>query len=148
MAKRMTSEIREETVPYWHSPSSFRVRESFQEFIEINPDLRAEQNPNGEIVIMSPTGAQGAHRNSAISAQLWIWSAKFGGKTFDSFVLFTLPNNAKRGPDASWISEQRWAEIPKQERERFASFAQTLSLIYGRHWIGCPIYNRKWMNTY
>lgn len=113
-------EICEESTPYWFYPPSFRVMESFDEFMKLNPDLRAEQKSNGEIVIMSPTGAQSSHRNSAICAQLWNWSTKFGGKTFDSSVLFTLPDGSKRGPDASWIAADRWESLPKLDRERFA----------------------------
>ena len=120
MTHNSKSEICEEPAPYWFSPTTIRVRESFDEFIELNPDLRVEQHASGEIVIMSPTGTESAHRNASISGQLWIWSTKFGGKTFDSSVLFTLPNGSKRGPDAAWISAARWNAIPKPERERFA----------------------------
>ena len=120
MTHNSKTEIREDTAPYWFSPSPFRVSESFEEFVELNRELRVEQNANGEIVIMSPTGAESSHRNSSISAQLWIWSAKFGGKTFDSSVLFTLPNGSRRGPDASWISSNRWDAIPKPDRAGFA----------------------------
>lgn len=120
MPNSSKSKICEETAPYWFPHPSFRVRESFDEFVKLNPDLRVEQNENGEILIMSPTGAESAFRNSSISAQLWNWSKQFGGKTFDSSVLFTLPNGSKRGPDASWISDSRWEEIPKPDRERFA----------------------------
>ena len=115
------SKICEEPVPYWYFPLSFRVKESFDEFVEINPDLRVEQTSNGEIEIMSPTGAESANRNLLICVQLGNWSKKFGGKSFDSSVLFTLPNGAKRGPDASWISSDRWESVPKPDRERFAS---------------------------
>jgi Uma2 family endonuclease len=33
---------------------------------------------------------------------------------------FTLPNTAIRGPDASWMTRERWAALPKQEREKFS----------------------------
>src|SRR5215471_13195598 len=35
----------------------------------------------------------------------------------DSSTLFTLPNGAKRSPDASWISKARWRQLSEEERE-------------------------------
>ena len=58
MPHNLKSEICEEPVHYWSPPPSFRVLESFDEFIELNPDLRVEQNASGKIEIMSPTGAE------------------------------------------------------------------------------------------
>ena len=42
------------------------------------------------------------------------------GTVFDSSVGFTLPNTAIRGPDASWMTKERWDALPKVEREKFA----------------------------
>src|SRR5206468_6116294 len=33
---------------------------------------------------------------------------------------FTLPNGAKRGPDAAWMSRERWNGIPEEQREKLA----------------------------
>src|SRR5215813_3417111 len=33
---------------------------------------------------------------------------------------FTLPNGAKRGPDAAWMSRERWNGIPKEQQEKLA----------------------------
>ncbi len=78
------------------SPSStlrvtFRVKESFEEFVQLNPDLVVEQNANGEIVIMSPTGGDTADLNAELTFQLRAWSKQFGGTTFDSSIIFCLP---------------------------------------------------------
>jgi Uma2 family endonuclease len=96
------------------------VAESFEEFVALNPDLRVEQNRNGEIVIVSPAGSESASRKGEITYQLQRWSKSFGGKTFDSSVLFTLPDGSKRGPDASWIAMNRWETLSKEDREAFA----------------------------
>ncbi len=111
--------IREESESYW-TPTTFRVSESFEEFVALNPELKVEQNANGEIVVVTPTGSEGASRNVEISVQLYRWSRAFGGKTFDSSVLFTLPDGSKRGPDASWIAMDRWEALSKVDREAFA----------------------------
>ncbi len=112
--------VRDEHELYWIPPMTFRVAESFEEFVALNPDLRVEQNRNGEIVIVSPAGSESASRNVEISYQLQRWSKSFGGKTFDSSVLFTLPDGSKRGPDASWIAMERWEALSKEDREAFA----------------------------
>jgi Uma2 family endonuclease len=112
--------IREEPETYWVPPATFRVAESFEEFVALNPDLMVEQNTNGEIVVVSPAGSESASRNVEISFQLHQWSKASGGKTFDSSVLFTLPDGSKRGPDASWIAMERWEALSKEDREAFA----------------------------
>ena len=112
--------VREEPESYWIPPTTFRVAESFEEFVTLNPDLMVEQNANGDIVIVSPAGSESASRNLEISSQLHQWSKNYGGKTFDSSVLFTLPDNSKRGPDASWIAMERWEALSNEDREAFA----------------------------
>lgn len=111
--------VREESESYW-TPTTFRVAESFEEFVALNPDLKVEQNANGEIVVVTPTGSEGASRNLEISVQLHGWAKNFGGKTFDSSVLFSLPDGSKRGPDASWIAKDRWEALSPEDREAFA----------------------------
>lgn len=115
----MSQFVREEPESYW-TPTTFRVAESFEEFVELNPGLMVEQNANGEIVVVTSTGSEGASRNVEISVQLHRWAKGFGGKTFDSSVLFTLPDGSKRGPDASWIALDRWEALSKEDREAFA----------------------------
>jgi Uma2 family endonuclease len=41
------------------------------------------------------------------------------GIAFDSSTLFTLPNGAKRSPDASWVRQERWDALPARERAGF-----------------------------
>jgi len=112
--------VREEHESYRIQPTTFRVMESFEDFVALNPELVVEQNSNGEIVILSPAGSESARRNVEISFQLQRWSKSYGGVTFDSSVLFTLPDGSKRGPDASWIAADRWQALSKEDREAFA----------------------------
>ncbi len=112
--------VREEHEHYQISPPVIRVAESFEDFIALNPELVVEQNSNGEIVILSPAGSESAGRNSEICFQLHGWCKRYGGKAFDSSGLFKLPDGSKRGPDASWISLERWQALSKEDREGFA----------------------------
>ena len=56
--------------------------------------------------------------NSKLITQLEIWSESDAtGIVLDSSTGFTLPNGAKRSPDASWILKSRMAELsPKRLR--------------------------------
>ena len=80
------SRVHEDQAPY-HSafdfPLTLRVNDSFEEFVRLNPDLVVEQNSNGEIVIMSPTGGESSDLHSEINFQLRGWAKNFGGATFD-----------------------------------------------------------------
>jgi len=96
-----------------------RLSDPFEEIVAKNPELKIEQNANGEIVFMSPTGGESGYRNLRIASQLDQWSERFGGRSFDSSTLFRLPNGAKRSPDASWISMERWNTLTKEDRKKF-----------------------------
>lgn len=104
----------------WGMPLiGIRLSESFDEFVAKNPELRIEQNPNGEILCMPPTGGESGYRNSEITSELVQWAKHYGGRTFDSSTLFRLPNGAKRSPDASWISIERWNALSSSDRKKF-----------------------------
>ncbi len=98
---------------------SVRLKESFEEVAALNPDLRIEQKSNGELFFMSPTGGEGSYRNSYICARLQIWSESFGGRSFDSSVVFCLPDGSKKSPDGSWITLERWNALSKDDRKKF-----------------------------
>ncbi len=86
-----------------------------------NPDLRLERTAEGELIVMPPAGPDGSQRNMSLSARLWNWNQQNNlGVVFDSSAGFTLPNSAIRGPDASWMTAERWAQIPQEERLKFS----------------------------
>ena len=104
----------------WGMPLiGIRLSESFDEIVAKNPELRIEQNANGEILFMPPTGGESGYRNSEITSELFRWAKRYGGRTFDSSTLFRLPNGAKRSPDASWISMERWNALSSEDRKKF-----------------------------
>ena len=95
--------------------------EQFEELCRANRDLRLELTSTGELIVMPPTGSRTGIRNAHLTYQLLAWAEKDRrGVTFDSSSGFTLPNNAKRSPDAAWIKRERWDSLTEDEQEGFA----------------------------
>ncbi len=95
--------------------------EAFWRLCRANPDLDLERSAEGELIIVAPAGADSDHRNAGIVAKLWIRNETNGdpGVVFGPSAGFTLPNTAIRGPDAAWISRERWEAAPEEDRKRF-----------------------------
>jgi len=94
---------------------------AFWKLCRANPDLRLERTAKGELVVMPPAGAESSRRNMSLGAQLWNWNQRTGlGVAFDSSAGFTLPNTAIRGPDATWMTRERWDALSPDERDRFS----------------------------
>src|SRR5712691_10933092 len=86
-----------------------------------NPDLQFEMSAEGELIIMSPTYPDTGWRCSRITRRLDEWTEKDGtGTCYGSSTGFTLPNGAKRSPDASWISRRRWKNLKPEDRDKMA----------------------------
>lgn len=100
-------------------PIAVRLAESFEDVVAMNPELRIEQTANGEVVFLSPTGGESGFRNAEIITQVTLWAKSHGGYAFDSSTLFCFPNGAKRSPDASWISAERWQTLPADQRKAY-----------------------------
>jgi len=95
--------------------------EAFWRLCVDNRDLRLERTAKGEVIVMAPAGSDSGMRNLSVSAPLWIWNRESNlGVAFDSSAGFTLPNGAVKGPDASWISRDRWEAVPPEARTKFA----------------------------
>lgn len=94
--------------------------EEFEQFCAQNPELRIEMTSEGKMIIMLPVTAKGSNRNFQLIGRFWAWAEKDdSGVGFDSSGGFTLPNGAKRSPDVSWISRERWDSISEQEKDEF-----------------------------
>ena len=86
-----------------------------------NRDFRIEMSAQGELVIMPPAGSKTGRRNFIIVQRLANWSEQDGtGVGFGADTGFTLPNSSKRGPDAAWMSRERWNRIPEEQQEKLA----------------------------
>ena len=95
--------------------------EAFWRLCRANPDLDLERSSRGELVILvSPSGLNSDDRHMAVIQRLRNWHDRSQlGKPFGPTAGFILPNSAIRGPDAAWISQERWDSIPAADRERF-----------------------------
>jgi Uma2 family endonuclease len=94
--------------------------DQFFQLCSDNRDLRIEMTAQKELIIMSPTNMETGRKNATITTLLGIWARQDGsGVCFDSSSEFTLPNGAKRSPDASWILKSRWDRVSPEEKERF-----------------------------
>ena len=98
------------------------TEDQFFNFCQENDMLKLERNANGEIIIMSPTGNVTSWHNLQISAALYNWnkSQSKPGILLDSNGGVTLPNNAVRSPDASYISPEQWNKLSADDRKKFA----------------------------
>jgi Uma2 family endonuclease len=95
--------------------------EQFYQLCRDNRDWRLELTASGELIIMPPTGSMTGSRNADINYQLTAWAKNHGtGLTFDSSTGFSLPNGAKRSPDAAWIRRERWETLTEQQQGGFA----------------------------
>ncbi|KAA6441594.1 Uma2 family endonuclease [Dyadobacter flavalbus] len=96
--------------------------EEFFQFCRMNDDtLEFERDSHGNIILLSLAGAFTGNLNSKVLAELGIWNKKDQlGKVFGSSTGFTLPNGAVRSPDVSWIRNERWNALSKEQQEGFA----------------------------
>ncbi|NJN81880.1 MAG: Uma2 family endonuclease [Caldilineaceae bacterium] len=94
--------------------------EFFYEFCRANPALRVERSPQGEIIVISPTGGETGSRNSKLIMLLNVWSSQSGtGVVFDSSTGFILLSGAIRSPDASWVRRGRLAKLTAEQKRGF-----------------------------
>lgn len=83
--------------------------EGFLRFSDENPELRLEREPNGELLLMSPSDGGAGFRSSTAFGQLFIWAEQDGsGYALDSSTRALLPDGSVRIADAAWIDAKRW----------------------------------------
>ncbi len=91
------------------SPDEPMSVEGFWRFSAENPDLRLEREPNGDVVLMSPTLGGAGVRSSMVFGRLFIWAEQDGsGYALDSSTGCLLPDGSVRSADAAWIAKARW----------------------------------------
>ena len=83
-----------------------------------NHDLRLERTGLGELVIMTPAGAESGWRESRLNQRLANWNDAAGLGVCSSSAGFKLPDGAIRSPDASWIPNERWDRLPLRSEAR------------------------------
>ncbi len=94
--------------------------DQFENLIWANRESKFELTATGELLIMSPTGGETGNRNFELYIDLGNWNRQKGlGKAFDSSTGFQLPNGAKRSPDLSWITLEKWNALTPTQRRKF-----------------------------
>ncbi len=76
-----------------------------------------EITAKGELKIMPPTGIPGYWHETEMTVELVIWNrAHGGGKAGGPTGRFRMPDGSRPGPDAIWISDERWNAATEEER--------------------------------
>lgn len=90
----------------------------FEAFAERNKDEVGdfEITAQGELKIMPPTGFPGEWFELEMASAVLVWSHANGGRAGGSSGRFILPDGARIGPDAYWISDERWNALPEEAR--------------------------------
>ena len=70
----------------------------------------------GVLLIMPPTGDPGAFFETYFVADLVFWARARGGFVRGPTARFILPDGARYGPDASWVSPERRDEVRQGTR--------------------------------
>ena len=85
-----------------------------------NPDLKIERSPQGELIIMPPTGGETGRKNATLISRLVMWNETYNlGVVFDSSTCFRLPKGGDRSPDVSWLKEERWDSLTPEQQRKF-----------------------------
>ena len=90
----------------------------FEGFAERNKDSVGdfEITAQGELKIMPPTGFPGEWFELEMASAVLDWSRASGGRAGGSSGRFILPDGSRIGPDAYWISDERWNALPEEAR--------------------------------
>jgi Uma2 family endonuclease len=97
--------------------------DEFFAFCEANRrnGMHFERDKYGQIIFMSPTGSIGGSRDLDIAFEIKYWAKQNKtGIAFGSATGFTLPDKSIKSPDVAWIRRDRWEQIPRELRRKFA----------------------------
>ena len=92
--------------------------DAFLRFARGLEGLRVESEEGEVIIVMSPAGWETGARNAIITEQLTAWArATRLGRATDSSGLYRLRRGVRKAPDAAWISHERLASVPAEQRQ-------------------------------
>ncbi|MGH9946892.1 MAG: Uma2 family endonuclease [Pyrinomonadaceae bacterium] len=95
--------------------------EQFEELCRNNRDMKFEVSAEGELIIVPPTSLESGWKNSDLNTEVNNWARKDKtGIVFDSSSMYTMPNGAKRSPDVSWMTKEKWEAVSPSERQKFS----------------------------
>ena len=98
-----------------HRAADFPAR--FIEFCEQNDLYEMEVTAEGELLILPMTGYRGNKHEFYFAVLLGNWELANGGSASSQTVRFRLPSGAVLGPDAAWITQERFDALPELERD-------------------------------
>ena len=98
-----------------HRAVDFPAR--FIEFCEQNNLYEMEVNAAGELLILPMTGYRGNKEEFYFAVFLGNWEIEHGGSASSQTVRFRLPSGELRGPDAAWITQERFDALPEDQRQ-------------------------------
>ena len=93
----------------------------FEIFCQENPELRAELEPDGTLLVMPPAHFDSGHFELTIASELYRFSQKQkNGLAFGPTTGFKLPDGSTRAADAAWVSNEQVERLSPKERKSFA----------------------------
>lgn len=96
--------------------------ETFEQLCAKNRDLRIEREADGKVTIMAPVHFDSGSYELDVATDLNIFVRKTkNGKALGSSTGFKLPDGSTKSPDAAWISAEKLANLPAEERKKFAA---------------------------
>ncbi len=98
-----------------HRAADFPAR--FVEFCEQNDLYEMEVNADGELLILPMTGYRGNKQEYYLNGFLFNWEVANSGSGSSQTVRFRLPSGNLLGPDAAWITQQRYDALPQEQRD-------------------------------
>lgn len=97
--------------------------DEFFAFCEANRrnGMHFERDKYGRIIFVSPTGSIGGSRDLDIAFEIKYWAKQNKtGIAFGPATGFTLPDKSIKSPDVAWIRRDRWEQVPRELRKKFA----------------------------
>ena len=97
----------------------------FTRFCEAYPDIIAERDRSGKVIVMSPVKFGSGINESYLSGYLFAWNLANGkpGEVFSPSTGFLLNGEEVRCGDAVWVSQERLAPVlaDPEHRKRWVS---------------------------
>ena len=84
-------------------------------FVEANELYSIEYNDTGELIIMPPMLMPGGNEETELLAEVKVWQRPRGGLAPSSTTVFRIPGLGGRAPDASWVSQERLAQLDAEQ---------------------------------
>ena len=106
--------LRLESLGIDHQSDDFPAQ--FIEFCEQNNLYEMEVNADGELIILPMTGFRGNRQEYYLGHFLAAWEIEHGGVGASQSSRFHLPSGEIRGPDAAWLTQERYDALPEQQR--------------------------------